>query len=171
MKQYFIIVGWQINFRSTHWNSLAPFQLERFECCEQALDVVERSRSSRRECGDEFIVSLQLALHCEHLVLSERSLGGCIGFGGSAQAGEKPKHCCCVGIDKPIDRQLIEHNFILSLSHIVLTVVVKVQQKQIIQSSDSRDYSPALMCAQFNPFPCSYWDSLPRRAQVKGLNL
>ena len=59
-------------------------------------------------------------------MLSERSLGGCIGFGGSAQAGEKPKHCGCAGTDKVLDRQLIEHNFILSLSHIVLTVVVKV---------------------------------------------
>jgi hypothetical protein len=28
MKQYCKIVGWQRNFRSTHWNSLAPFQLE-----------------------------------------------------------------------------------------------------------------------------------------------
>ena len=35
MKQYCKIVGWQRNFRSTHWNSLAPFQLERFECCER----------------------------------------------------------------------------------------------------------------------------------------
>ena len=59
-------------------------------------------------------------------MLSERSLGDCIGFGDSAQAGEKPKHRCRAGIDKLIDRQLIEHNFILSLSHIVLTVVVKV---------------------------------------------
>ena len=57
-------------------------------------------------------------------MLSERSLGGCIGFGDSAQAGEKPKQRGCAGIDKLIDRQLIEHNFILSLSHIVLSVVV-----------------------------------------------
>ena len=27
-------------------------------------------------------------LYCEHLLLSEIRLGGCIGFGGSAQAGE-----------------------------------------------------------------------------------
>ena len=32
-------------------------------------------------------------LYCDHLLLSERSLGGCIGFGGSAQAGESSKHC------------------------------------------------------------------------------
>ncbi len=38
-------------------------------------------------------------LYCDHLMLSERSLRGCIGFGGSAQAGEKPKHCGCIGID------------------------------------------------------------------------
>ena len=63
-------------------------------------------------------------LYCDHLMLSERSLGGCIGFGDSAQAGEKPKHCCCDGAGKFVDRQLIEHIFILSLSHIVLTVVV-----------------------------------------------
>jgi hypothetical protein len=63
-------------------------------------------------------------LYCDRLVLSERSLGGCIGFGGSAQAGEKPKHCGCIGIDKRIDRHYIEHNFFLSLSHIVLAVVV-----------------------------------------------
>ena len=63
-------------------------------------------------------------LYCFHLLLSERSSGGCIGFGGSAQAGEKSKHCCCAGTDKVLDRQLIEHNFYLSLSHIVLTVVV-----------------------------------------------
>ena len=63
-------------------------------------------------------------LYCDHLVLSERSLGGYIGFGDSAQAGKKPKHCGCVGIGGFVDRQLIEHNFILSLSHIVLSVVV-----------------------------------------------
>ena len=38
-------------------------------------------------------------LYCDHLVLSERNLGGCIGFGDSAhQAGEKPKHCGCAGL-------------------------------------------------------------------------
>ena len=58
-------------------------------------------------------------LYCDHLMLSERSLGGRIGFGGSAQAGENSKHCCCAGTDKVLDRQLIEHNFYLSLSHIV----------------------------------------------------
>ena len=51
-------------------------------------------------------------LYCDYLMLSERSLGGCIGFGGSAQAGEKSKHCCCAGAGKSIDRQLIEHFFI-----------------------------------------------------------
>ena len=65
-------------------------------------------------------------LYCDHLMLSERSLGGCIGFGGSAQAGEKSKHCCCVGTGRLEDRQFIEHFFILSLSHIVLAVVVEV---------------------------------------------
>ena len=35
---------------------------------------------------------------CEHLLLSERSLGGCIGFGGSAQAGESSKHCFVLGL-------------------------------------------------------------------------
>ena len=52
-------------------------------------------------------------------MLSKRSLGSCIGIGDSAQAGEKLKHCCCVGAGKLIDRQSIEHNFYLSLSHIV----------------------------------------------------
>jgi len=32
------------------------------------------------------------------LLLSERSLGGCIGFGGSAQAGESSKHCFVLGL-------------------------------------------------------------------------
>ena len=50
--------------------------------------------------------------YCDHLMLSERSSGGCIGFEGSAQAGEKSKHCCCAGAGKSIDRQLIEHFFI-----------------------------------------------------------
>jgi len=54
-------------------------------------------------------------LYCDHLMLSERNLGGCIGFGDSAQAGEKPKHCGCAGIDKSIDRQLIEHIFFFNL--------------------------------------------------------
>ena len=63
-------------------------------------------------------------LYRDHLLLSERSLGGRIGFGGSAQAGKKSKHCCYVGIGRLEDRQFIEHFFILSLSHIVLSVVV-----------------------------------------------
>ena len=37
-------------------------------------------------------------LYSEHLLLSERSLGGCIGFGGSAQAGESSKHCFVLGL-------------------------------------------------------------------------
>ncbi len=65
-------------------------------------------------------------LYCDHLMLSEMSLRGCIGFGGSAQAGEKPKHCGCIGIGKFVDRQLLNTIFILSLSHVVLAVVVEV---------------------------------------------
>ena len=38
------------------------------------------------------------ALYCDHLLLSKRSLGGCIGFGGSAQAGEFWKHCFVLGL-------------------------------------------------------------------------
>ena len=59
---------------------------------------------------------------------------------------------CCPGTGGLVDRLFIEHLFILSLGNICLSVVVQVQQKQILQRSDSRDYSPALMCAQFNLF-------------------
>ena len=59
------------------------------------------------------------------LLLSERSLGDCIGFGGSAQAGESSKHCLlCFGTGGRIDGHFIEHLFILSLGHICLSVAV-----------------------------------------------
>ena len=68
-----------------------------------------KSRSSRRERRDEFSFYFR-DLYGEHLLLSERSLRGCIGFGGSAQAGEFPRRCC-IGTGKFVDRQLIEHIF------------------------------------------------------------
>ena len=52
-----------------------------------------KSRSSRRERRDDFSFYFR-DLYGEHLLLSERSLGGCIGFGGSSQAGELSRHCC-----------------------------------------------------------------------------
>ena len=67
-------------------------------------------------------------------MLSERSLGGRIGFGGSAQAGEKLKHCCCAGTDKVLDRQLIEHNFFLSLSHTVYSCSVGLVEVDLSES-------------------------------------
>ena len=58
-------------------------------------------------------------LYCDHLLLSKRSLGGCIGSGGRILEA-----LFCIRTGRFLDRHYIEHLFILSLGHIVLSVVV-----------------------------------------------
>ena len=81
---------------------------------------------------------------------------------------EPVKHC--IWIDRVLHSLGLGEDYISGAVQISSSIDSSVISP-IFQSSDSRDYSSALMCAQFNPFPRSYRGSLPRQVQVKGLNL